>query len=177
MQNDEPDETIVVQLSNAPAGTTISTPTGTGTITDDDTPTFSIDSPSVTEGDSGSVDMTFTVTLSPASYRDVTVDYADAGSGTATSGTDYTAIAAGMLTFDVGDTSKTVTVVVAGDVEEESDETIVVQLSNAPDGTRISTEGGTRHNHQRRLVEQQSGQPGAVGGQPESRIFPLPPEL
>ncbi len=141
--NDEPDETIVILLSSAPAGTTISTPTGTGTITDDDTPTFSIDSPSVTEGDSGTVDMTFTVTLSPASYRDVTVDYADAGSGTATSGTDYTAIAAGMLTFDVGDTSKTITVVVAGDIEEESDETIVVQLSNAPDGTRISATGGT----------------------------------
>ena len=51
---DEGNETILVTLSNA-SGATISTATGTGTITDDDgAPTLSIDSPSVTEGDSGS---------------------------------------------------------------------------------------------------------------------------
>ena len=48
---EEPNETVVAMLSNA-ANATISTATGTGTIVNDDGVTVSIDSPSVTEGDS-----------------------------------------------------------------------------------------------------------------------------
>ena len=88
---DESDETVTVELSNA-ANATIGTGTGTGTITDDDDPvsedptsedpvstdpTLSIDSLTVTEGDGGATDLTFTVTLSAASDREVTVDYAE----------------------------------------------------------------------------------------------------
>ena len=139
---DEADETVVVTLSNA-AYATIGTATGTGTITDDDgAPTVSIDSPSVMEGDSGSAALTFTVTLSAASGREVTVQYADATTGTATSGTDYTAITGGTLTFAAGTTSQTIAVTVAGDVLDEADETIVVTLSNAANAT-IGTATGT----------------------------------
>ena len=96
------------------------------TITDDDgAPTLSIDSPSVTEGNSGSANLTFTVTLSPASGRQVTVNYAEGTGGTATAGTDYTALSGGMLTFAAGDTSKTVTVSVRGDTTDEPNETVV----------------------------------------------------
>ena len=115
---DEPDETVVVTLSNASTSSiSIAISSATATIVDDDVPAFSVDSPSVVEGASGSADLTFTVTLSPASYQQVTVDYADAGSGTATSGTDYTAITAGMLTFAAGESSKTIAVSVQGDAE------------------------------------------------------------
>ena len=138
---DEADETVVVTLSNA-ANATISTATGTGTITNDDGVTVSIDSPSVTEGDSGSTTLTFTATLSKASTQQVTVDYADAGTGTATSGTDYTAITGGTLTFAVGTTSQTFDVSVTGDTDEETDETVIVTLSNAANAT-ISTATGT----------------------------------
>ncbi len=132
---DEADETVVVTLSNA-GNATIGTATGTGTITDDDAaPTVSIDSPSVTEGDSGSKNLTFTVTLSAASGQQVTVDYADAGTGTATSGTDYTAITGGTLTFAAGTTSRTFDVSVTGDTLAESNETVVVSLSNAANAT------------------------------------------
>ncbi len=48
------------------------------------TPSLSINSPSVTEGDSGSKNLTFTVTLSAASSGFVTVDYDDAETGTIT---------------------------------------------------------------------------------------------
>ena len=139
-------ETVVLTLSNASSGTSIATASGTGTITDNDTPDmlgFSIDSPSVTEGDSGSVNLTFTVSLSPASDQQVTVNYADAGTGTATSGTDYTAIAGGTLTFAAGDTSKTVVVSVTGDTLVEMAETVVLTLSNASSGTSIATASGT----------------------------------
>ena len=72
----------------------------------DDAPALSISSPSVTEGDAGdTATLSFTVTLSAASGRTVTVDYTDAGTGTATAGTDYDALTAGTLRFDPGDTS------------------------------------------------------------------------
>ena len=49
------------------------------TLTDDDgASSLSINSPTVTEGDSGSATLTFTVTLSPASGQQVTVDWAPA---------------------------------------------------------------------------------------------------
>ena len=84
---DEENETVVVELSN-PVNATINTATGTGTITDDDDePTLSIASASVAEGTTGATpSLEFIVTLSAASGRQVTVDYEDAGTGTATSG-------------------------------------------------------------------------------------------
>ncbi len=142
---DEANETIVVTLSSA-TNATIAAGAGTGTITDDDGPTVSINSPSVTEGDSGSTNLTFTVTLSAASAQQVTVDYADATTGTATAGTDYTAITAGTLTFATGTTSQTFNVSVLGDVLDESNETVVVTLSastNAAVSSTASTGTGT----------------------------------
>ena len=113
------------------------------TITDDDdAPGLSISSPSVDEGDSGTVSLEFTVSLGAASGRQVTVGYADAGTGTATSGTDYTAISAGTLTFATGETAKTLTVSVTGDETDEPDETVVVSLSGAANAA-ISTASGT----------------------------------
>ena len=102
-----------------------------GTLTVNPTPVLSIDSPRVSEGNSGSTMMTFTVSLSPASTQQVTVEYeqAAAGTGTATGGTDYVALSSGMLTFAAGETSKTFTVSVIGDTTEEPDETVVVTLS------------------------------------------------
>ena len=138
----ESNETVVATLSNA-ANATIGTATGTGTITDDDdAPTLSIDSPSVPEGDSGSANLTFTVSLSAASGKEVTVDWAEGTGGTATSGTDYTAITGGTLTFAAGTTSQTFDVSVTGDVLNESNETVVATLSNAANAT-IGTATGT----------------------------------
>ena len=142
-RSDERNETVVIALSNASSGASIATANGTGTITDNDIPGFSIDSPSVAEGDSGSASLTFTVSLSPASYQQVTVNYADAGTGTATSGTDYTAIAGGTLTFAAGETSKTIVVSVVGDRLDERNETVVITLSNASSGASIATANGT----------------------------------
>ena len=101
-------------------------------ITDDDgPPSLAIAGGTVDEGAAGaSPTLAFTVTLSAVSGRDITVDYADAGSGTATSGTDYTAITAGTLSFKAGETSKTVDVTVTGDIDPEPGETVVLRLSS-----------------------------------------------
>ena len=96
----------------------------------------------MTEGDSGSKNLTFTVTLSAASGKRVTVDYVDAGGGRATPGTDYTAIAGGTLTFAAGTTSQTFDVSVMGDTDGERNEDIRVTLRNATNAT-IATARGT----------------------------------
>ena len=113
----------------------------TVTVNDDDgLPTLSINSPSVTEVDSGATStLTFTVQLLPQSGNTVTVAYADAGSGTATfGGTDYATLAGGTLTFAPGETSKSVAVTVSGDDIDELDETVVVRLSSPSNATFTS---------------------------------------
>ena len=77
--------------------------------------------------------LVFTATLSHASSRTVTVDYATSD-GTAVAGSDYTA-ASGTLTFNAGDTSQTVQVTVLTDSEDESDETLTLSLSNPSQAT------------------------------------------
>jgi hypothetical protein len=138
---DEADETFTVDLSNA-SNATIATGTGTGTITNDDAaPSLSVDDVSVTEGDAGTVNATFTVTLSAPSGQTVTVDHATAN-GTAVAPGDYTAIATTPLTFLPGETTKPVVVVVNGDVTSEADETFTLNLTNAVNAT-IATGTGT----------------------------------
>ena len=114
------------------------------TATDDDgPPSLAIDSPPVTEGDDGAtVTLTYTVTLTGGTERQVTVEYADADGGTATSGTDYDTITGGTLTFTPGTTTQNIDVTVTGDNIDEENETVVVRLS-MPDNAMITTADGT----------------------------------
>ena len=105
-------------------------------------PTLSIDSPRVSEGNGGPKTLTFTVSLSAAVPNAVTVRYVDTGAGTATSGTDYEAVTAGVLTFEANDTSRTFAVTVTGDEANEPDETVEIAL-NDPSGAFIREAEGT----------------------------------
>ena len=73
--------------------------------------------------------LAFEVTLNRAASETVTVDYATAD-GTATAGADYTA-ASDTLTFDPGETAKTVDVTVLDDAHDDTEETLTLTLSNA----------------------------------------------
>jgi hypothetical protein len=133
----EPNETFAVKLA-APSGATLATATATGTITNDDVatvtpPTISIASSVVAEGNSGSTNMVFTVSLSKASDKTVTVGYSTAN-GTATAGQDYTA-ASGTLTFAPGSTTGQVNVSVIGDTAVEPTETVTVTLASPTNAT------------------------------------------
>jgi large repetitive protein len=130
----EATQTFVVNLSGA-ANATIATSQGTGTILDNDTHALAVNNVSVTEGNSGTTNAIFTVTLSFASAQTVTVNYATSN-GTATAGStaDYTATS-GSLSFAPGTTSRQVTVAVRGDTLDEPDETFNVTLSNAANAT------------------------------------------
>ncbi|MCB8921323.1 MAG: hypothetical protein H6662_07045 [Ardenticatenaceae bacterium] len=127
---DEPDETFTVQLSN-PSNAELVDGLATGTIVDDDgLPALTIADESVLEGNSSTVNMLFTVQLSPPSPDTVTVDYTTVA-GTAEAGVDYTAVA-DTLTFNPGETSQQITVTVLGDIIDEGiSENFTVQLSGA----------------------------------------------
>ncbi|MCZ8120748.1 MAG: FG-GAP-like repeat-containing protein, partial [Microcystis sp. LE18-22.4A] len=103
-------------------------PTATVTITDPSI-SLTINDVTVTEGNSGTTNAVFTVSLSSAASTVVSVNYATAN-GTATAGTDYTAIPPTTLTFNPGETSKTITVAVNGDNQVELNETFFINLSN-----------------------------------------------
>jgi hypothetical protein len=139
---DEANETYTVTLSNA-VNAGITDGSGAGSITDDDAaPNLTINDQTVTEGNSGTVNAIFTVTLSAASGQTVTVDYATAN-GTASAPADYVSNS-GSLTFLPGDLTKTITVAVNGDTLSETNETFTVTLSaptNATigDGTGLGT--------------------------------------
>ena len=129
-------------LSHSPSATVAGPPVAVET-----TPTVSISGGSGTEGDDSSV--SFTVTLDEAATGTVTVDYATSD-GTADAGDDYTATS-GTLSFDAGETSKTVSVSIEDDIENESDETFTVTLSNAS-GADIGTSAATGTIRNRRVT-------------------------
>ena len=135
------DETFNVTLSGATGGATIGTPsTATVTIINDDPlPTITINDVSQNEGNSGTTAFNFTLTLSAVSGQAVTVDYATAD-GTATAGSDYTAVN-GTVTFAPGETSKQITVSVNGDTTVEANETFFVNLTNATNAAIADNQG------------------------------------
>jgi hypothetical protein len=93
-----------------------------------DAPSLAVSDALVTEGDSGTKNALFTVSLSAASAGPVTVDYATAD-GSAKAPGDYTATT-GTLTFAAGELSKQVAVAVVGETLDELHETYSLDLSN-----------------------------------------------
>lgn len=132
----EQTEEFTVTLSS-PTNVIIGDGTATVTITDNDPippvrPQISIADVSTTETEtSATVDVT--VSFDVPTSNTVTVDLATAD-GTALAGSDYTAAGPTTLTFAPGDTSKTVTLDILGDLVPESTEDFTVNLSNAVDG-------------------------------------------
>jgi ELWxxDGT repeat protein len=120
-------------------GTTVATGTELWALPLPATSRLTIDDIRIAEGDSGSKTARFTVSLSKAPAKNVTVDYATSD-GTALAGNDYDA-ASGKLTFAPGETSKNIDVAVRGDIAAENNETFFVTLSNAA-GAEIAKSTG-----------------------------------
>lgn len=139
----ESNETFLLQLTSA-TGATIATAQAMGTIVNDDLqqtlPALAIAGASTAEGNSGTRNLVFTVTMSKSATSAVTVRYSTAN-GTATAGSDYNA-ASGTVTFAPGQTSRTITVAVLGDTTVEANETFSVVLST-PAGATIATSTAT----------------------------------
>ncbi|MEH2062181.1 MAG: DUF4347 domain-containing protein, partial [Nostoc sp.] len=137
----ELNEDITVTLSNpnlttAPENSTITNSSATvSIINDDNQPTISISDVSVTEGNTGTTtNANFTITLSNPSFQQVSVNY-NTNDGTANvADSDYNS-GLGTITFNPGETSKTLSIGVIGDQKFESDETFSVNLSGATNAT------------------------------------------
>jgi hypothetical protein len=131
----EPTESFVVYLGGA-TGATIADGQGFGTIINDDLPLPSLNIGDVfkSEGRSGTTEYRFTVYLSAPSSVPVTVQYATADDTAKVSGRDYYA-KSGTLTFQPGQISKTITVLVRGDRTREADETFFLNLANSQGAT------------------------------------------
>ena len=146
--NDLADETATVShtVTAACTGypTTLAIASVRVAVEDDDTSLISVDAPRVLEGGVGDTPtMDFTVTLAPAAAVEATVDYSQALGGTAQSGTDFTAVAGGTLTFAPGETRKTVSVTVTGDTTQETDESVQLFFSNPMPSTVVVGTGST----------------------------------
>jgi large repetitive protein len=127
---DEPNETFVVDLTDA-LGASLADDQGVATIVTDDStlPALNINDVSVSEGNTGSTTLSFTVSLEFAVGQQVTVDY-ETVADSALSGTDFEA-ASSTLTFLPNEISKTIEITVNGDTLHEPDEGLWVGLSGA----------------------------------------------
>ncbi|HEY9171448.1 MAG TPA: Calx-beta domain-containing protein [Verrucomicrobiae bacterium] len=109
-------------------------------------PLVSVNNVTVTEGNTGQTLATFTITLSGPQRTTVTIDYRTEDgndalhperNATAASG-DYLPVS-GKLTFGPGETSKTITVAVLGDVMYEEHQQFRLILSNPSAGVKLPT--------------------------------------
>jgi hypothetical protein len=143
---DEADETVIFELFNVSAGADIE-PTGVEhelTIIDNDSPPiiqFRITSSQGPETVGGPL---IEVYIDAPSSQDITVDYTDLLTGSASFGVDYTISATGTLTILAGDTVAYLPLIVVNDFTTESDETINFQLSNVTNATLL---GNTTHTY------------------------------
>ena len=107
-----------------------------------DAPTLTIDDPTVTEGDSGTVTLTFTVSLSsPAPIGGVTFDIATADGTATVADNDYVAKTLTAQTIPDGTSNYTFTVTVNGDATFEPNQTVLVNVTNVTGATVLDGQG------------------------------------
>ncbi|MET0647682.1 MAG: Calx-beta domain-containing protein [Pyrinomonadaceae bacterium] len=135
----EPDETFFLTLSQ-PSNATIADGQAQATILNDDAfPILTVLDGSAFESASGDTTATFTLRLSNPNSQPVTVNYATADV-TASAGADYNA-ASGTVTFNPGETSKSVAVTIKDDPVDEDFETFNFNLSDASGATIGDAQG------------------------------------
>ena len=99
----------------------------------DSLPTVSVSPSNVNEGSSGTTNLTFTVRLTPPSNEVVTLSYTTIA-GTTSAGDDYQTTS-GSLTFQAGESTKTVAVPIVGDDDIEPHESFFLRLTNVTGAT------------------------------------------
>ncbi len=129
----ESNETLAITLS-APIGATLGTALATGTITNDDTATLSLNSPSQLEGNAGTTPMNFIATLSNPVQGGITalVNTADGNNANTllnatTADADYAAIVNGALS--ITGTMQIFPVQIIGDTDVEPNQSFRLTIS------------------------------------------------
>lgn len=138
----ELNETVDMSLSN-PVDGSILDGAGTGTINNDDNATISVNNPSLSEGDNGSVNASFIISMSNPSDAEVTFSFSTLDGIATLANNDYTAVS-GSHTFSPGEVNKQVNVPIIGDCSIEANETFLLRLNNLlNNGRSVIFSGGS----------------------------------
>jgi hypothetical protein len=137
----EGQEGVNLTLSNPTGGATLGSPGSSSLLINNSDPAYpgsTFSDVNIVEGDNGTTDAVFTITLSP--HKDVvTVGYATVD-GLATAPADYQATS-GQLIFNPGENSKTVSVPVVGDTVKEGNEMFFLNLGLQSAGYTLKSQG------------------------------------
>jgi hypothetical protein len=137
----EPSENFFVNL-NGPTNASVADAQGVVTIVDDE-PRISISDVSKAEGKKNQTTLfIFTVTLSAAYDQPVTISFKTTDGGAKISDNDYVA-KNGTLTFNPGETTKTITIVVNGDNKREQNEMFYLDLFGNSSNSMFTKNRGT----------------------------------
>ena len=96
-------------------------------------PAISISDMILFEGNSGTTDFEFTISLSGSSAKEISVAW-NTEAGTAKAGEDFTTVTSQTIVFKPGETQKKLIVPVIADDLREGNDTFTVKLSNAVNG-------------------------------------------
>ena len=133
-------------LTVTPRGAGMPSVTGTATILDDDTgggvPVISATAGAFAEISSSYAELLYTITLSEASAAPISVGVRTLTTGTATSGVDFYARNT-TITFEAGQTSRTVAISAIADAVIEPNETVILELFNPTGGAAFAGGGAT----------------------------------
>jgi Calx-beta domain len=137
----EPDEDFLLNLAT-PTNATVADGQGRGTISNDDgQPAISIDAVTQVEGDSGSTEFAFTLSLSNPSYQTITVSRQSADDSATAADSDYGPLAPATVSFSPGQTQKLASVNASGDTKYEPDEDFLVDLASPANATVADGQG------------------------------------
>ncbi|MBK9125589.1 MAG: hypothetical protein IPM16_21025 [Chloroflexi bacterium] len=140
----EPDEFYSVLIANV-VGATLGDSLAFGyLLNDDQRPTVSINSVSVTEGNTGTRTAVQTIALSNRSYDSITVTYSTADGSATAAGGDYGPVVSGTIVIPPNVDSISLTTLVNGDTIDEANETYTVNISGTHGtGGSAGTDSGT----------------------------------
>jgi hypothetical protein len=123
-------ETMVMTVAGETASVSVTDSSTTAAAATAATYTLSVTGGTVDEGDSGTANLVYSLSLDSAAAADVVVNYDTVSGGTATAGTDFDDTS-GAVTFSAGQQNATVTVKVNGDTTFESDETVTATFTGS----------------------------------------------
>jgi hypothetical protein len=136
----EKDETIKLSITQVD-GAQIGDGEAIGTITNDDTAQASIDSISLNEGNAGTTDFDFTVTLTDAAQFDIVIPYTFAAGTTNKDDFGGTLPVSGKVTIPAQSKTAKIAIDVSGDTTLEANETFTITLGT-PEDPAITLETG-----------------------------------
>jgi uncharacterized repeat protein (TIGR01451 family) len=163
----EPDESFFVNVTNV-SGANINDGQATGTIQNDDAaapPNISLNDAAINEGNSGTVTLTFTVSLSSvAPAEGVTFDIATQDNTATIANSDYLPKSLTVQTIPAGQQTYSFDVAINGDKQVEAGESLFVNLSSVVNANVTDAQGlGTLNNDDGIVISQIYGGGGNAG--------------